>query len=58
MTGGNRVSRERRPKLKTVSGLTTRNHVFCITEPQKVLEIEGNRYLLEVLGAEAEELVV
>lgn len=55
MTGGNRVSQERKHKLNE---LTTRNHVFWITEPQKVLKMEGNRYLLEVLGAETEELVV
>lgn len=55
MTGGNQVSQERKPKLNE---LTTRNLVFWITEPQKVLKMEGNRYLLEVLGAETEELVV
>lgn len=46
------------PKLKAVSRVPTRNPVICTTESQKALGIEGNRCLLEVPGAESEELVV
>ena len=56
--GGNRGSREKKPKLKAISRGPTRNHVFCTTEPQQDSGTEGSRYLLGVPGAEAEELVV
>lgn len=38
------LAERRNPKPKAVSGVSTRNHAFCTTEPQKAPEIGDNRY--------------
>lgn len=43
------VSREKKPKLRAINKVPTTNHVFCTTEPQKVLATGSNRCLQKYL---------
>lgn len=52
--GGNRVSREKKSKLRAISKMPPGNHVFCAPEPQKLSATGSDRCLLELPGAETE----